>query len=355
MSLFRNAVNQTAFLKAGLLGFQGSGKTYTAVQLALGLYEHCKESKKPIMYLDTETGSDWAIPEFARRKVPLQVAKTRAFCDLLEGVKEAERSGFLIIIDSVTHYWVEMVRAYKRANKLPTRMGLYHWGPIKDSWSQFSDLYVNSEVHAIICGRAGWEYAHEEDEEGKLELVKAGTKMKAEGEFGYEPSLLLEMQRIKGQEVGAAVEHRCTVLKDRRMDANTLDGKVFINPKFEDFLPHIECLALGSEHVGAITDRRSDALFEGVTYTDERKSAEIAYEELIGLLEHALPGQTQAHKVARAAIKKHVLGTYSDTAIAGLKPEALWTAIDEMGDILEGGEDAIKAIVESEIKRGKTK
>ena len=35
--LLKPAQNQTAYLKAGILGFQGSGKTYTATRLASGL------------------------------------------------------------------------------------------------------------------------------------------------------------------------------------------------------------------------------------------------------------------------------------------------------------------------------
>jgi hypothetical protein len=47
-----------------------------------------------------------------------------------------------------------------------------------------------------LCGRAGYEYDHEENEDGGKDLIKIGTKMKAEGEFGFEPSLVIEMERL---------------------------------------------------------------------------------------------------------------------------------------------------------------
>ena len=62
MALLKKAQNQTAFLKAGIMGFQGSGKTYTAVDLAIGLTKLSKGTK--VAFYDTETGSDFHIKKF---------------------------------------------------------------------------------------------------------------------------------------------------------------------------------------------------------------------------------------------------------------------------------------------------
>jgi hypothetical protein len=198
MSLFHEAKNQSAFLKCGIQGFQGTGKTYTAVEIVVGLHEFCK-SKEPVNFIDSETGSDWAIPRFKEAGIPFRVAKTRSFSDLLLATHEAEKNGsFALIVDSVSHYWTEMIEAYKKEHNIGSRMAFHHWNVLKPYWQRFTHAFVNSEIHMVICGRAGWEWGHEEDEEGKKELRKLGTKMKAEGEFGFEPSLLLEMERVKG-------------------------------------------------------------------------------------------------------------------------------------------------------------
>ncbi|MCO4819772.1 MAG: AAA family ATPase [Bacteroidetes bacterium] len=333
-SIFKKATNQTAFLKTGLLGFQGSGKTYTAVEIAIGLHKMCK-AKKPIMFLDTETGSDWAIPLLKKEKIDFFVSKTRAFSDLLMGIKEAEENGFLLIIDSVSHYWNEMVEAYKKKHRLGARMAFHHWGVIKPEWRRFSDAYVNSQLHCIVCGRAGWDWGHEEDDEGNKELTKLGTKMKVEGEFGFEPSFLLEMERIKGKKVGDSVIHRCHVIKDRRMDGEGMDGKTIDNPSFKDFLPHVNCLNLGGEHVGVDVSRNSEAMFaiQGESYTAKKKRSQILIEEIDGELESRYPGTGKNEKIIKRALKKELFGTYSDTQIEGEKIETLNGGLGMIRDI----------------------
>jgi len=336
-SIFAKATNETAYAKVGLLGFQGSGKTFTAVDIALGLAAHCK-SKKPIYFLDTETGSDWALPRFAAAKIELRVAKTRAFSDLLAGIKEAEEKGFALIIDSVSHYWSELMESYQRRHKLK-RLSLQHWIPIKNEWREFSTAFVNSNVHIIVCGRAGWEWADEKDENGEAKLTKIGTKMKVEGEFGFEPSLLIEMIRSRDDNVaGAPVIHRGVVIKDRRMDEQGLDGKEFIDPTFADFLPHFECLNLGGKHVGVDASRSSDERFDpqtGESWESRKRRAAVLVEEFNGELEARYTGTGKDTKIAKAALKKHVFGTYSDTAIADLWPDKLKAGLADLREILE--------------------
>ena len=339
MSLFKEAKNETAYLKAGFLGFQGSGKTYTAVEIAIGLHKYAK-SDKPVMFIDTETGSDWAIPRFNNAKIKLLVAKTRAFKDLVEAVKEAECEAFCLIIDSVSHFWVEMIDSYKKAMGIGSRMPFHHWATLKPEWARFTNAYVNSKLHCIVCGRAGWNWGHEEDEEGNKELRKQGTKMKAEGEFGFEPNLLVEMERVKGKEVGDKVEHRAYIIKDRRQDANTMDGKVFLNPTFKDFLPHIECLNLGGEHLGFEEGKNSEKLFEkqGESYSSKKKRRDILIEEFNGHLEAHYAGAGKQEKLIKLGLKKHLLGTYSETAIEELPPLFLEEALKGLLEILESKE-----------------
>jgi len=339
MTLFKTASNQSAYLKAGLLGFQGSGKTYTAVEIAIGLHKHCN-SDKPIYFLDTETGSDWAIPRFEAVGIELRVAKTRAFGDLLKGIEEAEKEGFALIIDSVSHFWTEMIEAYKRKKNIGSRMAFHHWGVLKPEWQRFANAYVNSRLHCIVCGRAGWEWGHEEDDEGHKDLMKLGTKMKVEGEFAFEPSLLIEMERIKGKDLGSPISHRCHVVKDRNMGAETMDGKTFENPVWTDFMPHIKCLNIGGEHLGVDLDRTSDELFEptGESFTSKRRRATVLIEDLNGELEARFPGTSKDAKVAKAALKKKTFGTYSDTQIDGMNPDLISSGLGSLLDLLNSDE-----------------
>ena len=173
--LLKKAVNQTAYLKAGFMGFAGSGKTFTASQLAIGLAKDIGDNK-PVAFFDTETGSDYLIKEFENAGVELLVVKTRSFRDLLGFLKEAESACSVAIIDSITHVWQELMEAYAKRNNRRNGLLFQDWGKLKTEWRQFTDLYLNSSLHVIMCGRAGYEYDYSQDETGKKELLKTGTK-----------------------------------------------------------------------------------------------------------------------------------------------------------------------------------
>lgn len=252
MALFRKAEVTSSYLKMGIMGFAGSGKTFTSTAISIGLTK-LSGTGKPIFFLDTETGSDWIKPRVEAAGLELFTAKTRAFRDLLEAVPEAERNASLLLVDSLSHFWTELCDAYMRAKKR-TRLQFEDWAFLKSEWRKFTDLFVNGAVHTIVCGRAGFEYDYSVDEDtGKKNLEKTGIKMKAEGEMGYEPSILLLMERRMDMETKVD-HHYAKVIKDR---SGLLDGKEFRNPTFENFLPHIKCLNLGGAHMGVDTTRTS--------------------------------------------------------------------------------------------------
>lgn len=319
MALFKKAVSSSAFLKAGLMGFAGGGKTRTASDIAIGLALMMQErgmpqGKKPIGFLDTETGSDFIIERVRERGLEIATSKTRAFVDLKAAVKEAEQECSVLIIDSVTHFWREFCESYQK-KKNRSRLEFQDWATLKLEWGAFTDLYVNSACHIILCGRAGFEYDFFEDENGKKELQKTGIKMKAEGEMGYEPSLLLLMEREQNMQTKRTfrVAH---VLKDR---FGILDGKALCNddtggPTFEMFLPHIQRLNLGGAHLGVDTTRTSADMFadNGSTkWQYEKQQKSIALDEIREELIKMHPGQTQADKKSKADALEMAFGTRS--------------------------------------------
>lgn len=318
MALFEKAKNLMAFLKMGIYGEAGSGKTFTATKVATGLWHYCK-AKKPVAFIDTETGSDFVIKEFKAAKVPLVVAKTRSFADLLGAVQEAEKEYFLLIVDSITHFWNELMESYMKKMERK-RLGLQDWIPIKQTWREFSDAYVNSKLHIIMNGRAGYVWEDEEDEDGVKELKKTGTKMKAEVETGYEPSLLVEMVKArKSRAKGSGWAHRAIIIKDR---FDVIDGKAFDDPAFEAFLPHIELLNLGGEHKALETGRDSTSLFERSDIGAQKyKQKEQLLEKIQNEIYLLYPGQTAAEKKSRLTLLRKIFGTHS------------WAEITEVRDL----------------------
>ena len=156
MNLLKPASNGTAYLKLGLQGFEGSGKTHLACDFAKELTKLVKGKK--VAFFDTEKGSDFHIKRFQDVGLELHVVKSKSFADLLTVIEEAESNGFsFLIIDSITHVWREICTAYKTKKK-KDRLSMPDWMVLKDEWSRFTHAYVNSAIHIAMCGRAGYEY-----------------------------------------------------------------------------------------------------------------------------------------------------------------------------------------------------
>jgi len=336
MALFTKAENTSARLKMGIMGFAGSGKTYTAAMTAIGLVEHMRaanpaETCKPIVFLDTDSGSDWVKPKIEGAGIELYTAKTRAFSDLLMAVSEAEENASILLVDSLTHFWVELCDSYMRARKR-TRLQFEDWAYLKKEWRKFTDLFVNSNLHIVICGRAGYEYDYVEDENGRKQLEKTDVKMKAEGEMGYEPSLLVLMERETDMQT-MRVSRFARILKDR---STRLDGQSFANPGFADFLPHIELLRLGGKQMGVDTTRSSDSTIPADGGRDNRKiQRKIALDEIQSLLVLHYPGQTAVEKKSKIELlRKHF--------------QAAWTEMEEVMPLtrLRAGYDTLHQALE---------
>lgn len=332
MGLLKPAVNQTAHLKLGILGFEGSGKTYTAVDFAIGMSK--LTGKKKVAFFDTEKGSDFHIKKFKDHDIELFVVKSKSFKDLIDTIKEAEKSGdfSFLIIDSISHVWRDLVDSWlKKKNR--SHLTMKDWGVLKTEWSQYTDLYVNSKLSIAMLGRAGHEYDINEDDEGNQEMRKSGTKMKVETETGYEPDLLLEMFKERAETktqtkkgTTKTTKHKtfvnkCVVLKDR---TDTINAREFLKPKFSDFKSVISFLNINGEHLAASQNDNTLNAFkkDDFSWADKQKRREIALESLTeALILAKLDGtSTEAKQKRTELLIKHFTSS-SKTFIEDLEPE----------------------------------
>lgn len=329
-SLFKPAENSMAHFKAGFMGEAGSGKTHTATLVTIGLIQHLRKAKipgseKPVFFLDTEQGSAWVKPMFDGAGIQLMVAKTRAFKDLVPATREAEKNGSALLIDSVTHFWEDLQAAYirRRSEQLKrtvNRLEFQDWGVLKKLWREFSDIYVNSNLHCILCGRLAFEYETIENDRGKKEIEKSGVKMAAEKGLGYEPNILVWMERDTDLAT-KVVTRTAVILKDR---SQRLDGEQYSNPTFQTFLPHIDFLTLGGKHEGFDTSRSSDSIIpddDGPMLSDNKTlRRQIALDEIQAILVDHFPSMTAAEKKAKADLVKKHFNTTSWTEMERLMP-----------------------------------
>ncbi len=320
MSLFSKAENTSAYLKMGFMGKPGSGKTVTASLVTIGLVQMMRQrglaaGGRPVYFLDTEGGSDWVAPRFAEAGIPLFTAKTKAFSDLLIAMPEAETNASLLLVDSLTHFWVELCDAYMKAKtdrfgKPRTKLQFEDWAYLKAQWRLFTDAYVNSNLHCIVAGRAGYEYDYVvDDETGKKNLEKTDIKMKAESDMGYEPSMLVLMER----EIDMATRtnrHVATVLKDR---AGLIDGKEFVNPTFTSFLPHIERLNWGGRQQTVDLGRNSVASIPADIRDNRATRRKIVLAEIEDMMVYHYPGQSAAEKKRKIELcRNHFEATWQE-------------------------------------------
>ena len=352
MGLLTKLGTGQGYLKAGLLGFQASGKTYTACSLAIGLRKRLKLDG-PIAMFDTEGGSEYIAQRiFKETGKTLMGVKSQSFQDLVDMAKECEMGGVSVLIaDSMTHVWRELCDSYldhvneERAKKNLGKRGkleFQDWNPIKKKWSEWTQFYLNSSLHIIICGRAGYEYEMEVNEEtNRKELIKSGVKMKTETEFGFEPSLLIEMERIQvpHKEHGFVMVHHATIVKDR---FGVMDGAEMDNPTFDFFLPHIALLTPGANTPIDMSKRTPMQVDEiGQDQFDRMRSRQKkAWEEIENGLAIIYPSSQGKDKQARYMIFSELTGSTSELKIQSLPPEQLdriALAVREFGrDVLAG-------------------
>lgn len=358
-NLFQPATPTTAHLKAGFMGKQGAGKSVTGSLLAIGLVRQLKQlgvsyATKPVAFFDTETGSDWMIPLFEEVGIPLVVAKKRSFADLIAAMKWAEENASVLIIDSITHPWRELQESYLKTKKR-SFLQIDDWSYLKGpyGWQQFTDLYINSKLHIIMCGRAGDDTEQYTDENGKRQFEKVGVKMKTETETGFEPSLLVLMERDMNLRTNK-VAHVASVVKDRSMlldgkdftfegyyeNGDRLPNEVLIKQVWTAFAPHVQRLNIGGTHVGVQAMGDSTHMIKTEKRDWQPVQRKIVLDEIKDLLTMHVPGQAVADKQRRVILMK-------DHFSAG------WVEIEETFDLLtlRAGYDSLHQALEGKPSR----
>lgn len=316
--MFRNLENNRPFLKMAFEGFAGDGKTFTAVQVAIGLHQLIK-SQKPIAIFDTEKAAKALVKVFSDAGIQAVVSdEQRALSALNQAIQWCEQGNSdILIIDSITHVWEEFLRAYM-ADKRKTRLEFQDWAIIKPKWkNEFSTPFVNAKVHIIFTGRAGYEYTDEKDKEtGKREIFKSGIKMKAETETAFEPDLLVLMEKqmdLLGEK--KTVKRQATIIKDR---TDQIDGLQFINPTFESFAPAIRVLLDGT--LRTQTEAPIQDKFESIEdkSNENRRRKDALVSEIGGLFNLIGLGTSNDDKKLKAAILNKIFG-HTDMAMIEAK------------------------------------
>jgi hypothetical protein len=306
----------------------------------------------PVAFQDTEKGADFVQPYFDMEGIPLLTEKTRAFVDLRNAARNAKEAGACVLIDdSLTHFWVELLRIVKGDAR---RLDIKKIGEAKERWAEFTNNYDQTNMHWLVAGRLGhdWENVDIEEEDGtiKNELLKGGTKMKAEGDFSYEPDLVLELSaaddpnaadyhRLKrGGRVKKLASSQIHVALVKKCRVRELNGKMFSWPDKEAykpgdykkvaecFLPYFNFLNIGGEHVAYDASRNSSSIIDNTKSNDfyaRKRRQEIACEEIKGSLGCVWSAATGKDAAAKGEVINSLFGTHSWSAVETMNPDIL--------------------------------
>lgn len=208
--MFRKAERKKAKLRLGLVGPAGSGKTYGALLVAMGLGGR-------IAMIDTENGSGDLYAGLGEYDVctisaPYEVQK------YLAAIKDAERAGYdVLIIDSLSHAWAGEGGLLDQQGKIADsgRGNSYTaWRQVTPLHNKLVEAMLSSSCHIIATMRAKTEYVMEENDRGKKEPRKVGMAPVQRDGMDYEFGVVFDL----------AANHSAQVSKDR---TSLFDGRVF--------------------------------------------------------------------------------------------------------------------------------
>lgn len=269
MAGFRKARAEQAFVKAGMYGPQGSGKTATALLCAEGLAQHYG---KRVAFIDTEHGTDFYVQTVPERKFhpeafDIDAMYGRSITDAISAIKELDTNVYgVVVIDSISHIWDAAIAMYKGKQTSIGTIPMSAWAQIKKPYKELMTLLLSMPAHVIICGRQANVF---EDEDG--EMKKTGVKMRAEGETEYEPHICIRFLPNKPTPKGDSSDTVCIVEKDR---TSILHGKMIVNPTYDKLIKPIVKLLGGTQATIETEDETGRRDAEAMAIIEQAKEKE---------------------------------------------------------------------------------
>lgn len=217
MSLFKKASRKRVFLKVGLMGASGSGKTRSALELAKGLAKG-----GPIAVIDTENGSASLyshVTEFdvADIEPPFSPEK------YIAAIQQAEEAGYkVIIIDSFSHAWKYLLDRKEQLDQRGGKQNQYaNWGPVKAEADELKNAILQSRIHVIACMRAKTDYSQEG---GKVQKVGLAAIQEPDVEYEFTTVFQLDMAHNASQ-----TKDRTGLFGNRIFRIDSKTGDTFLN------------------------------------------------------------------------------------------------------------------------------
>ena len=198
------ASRKQAKVKISLAGSSGSGKTYSAIQLAFGL---CNDYDK-ICVIDTENRSSSLYSHIGGFNV-INVTPPFHPDKYVQAIQLSEQSGIeVIIIDNASHSWSGKGGCLDIHEKEVAKMRIPNsftaWAVVTPLYQTLIDTVVNSPCHIISTLRSKTEYLMSE-RNGKQVPQKIGTTPMMRDGFDFEQTIAFDLDQ----------SHKAFATKDR--------------------------------------------------------------------------------------------------------------------------------------------
>ena len=201
MTRFQKAVRAKAYIKLGITGTSGAGKTYSSLLLARGLVG--REGR--IAVIDTENNSSTLydnLTDFDQCEVVPRSSGSFHYQDFIDSVIEAERAGYdCVIIDSASHLWQAILDAKQELDKKPGGNSFTNWASAGKDFNAAVQTILQCRMHVIACMRSKTEFVLNESRK----VEKKGLSPVMRDGIEYEFTTVFDIDHT----------HKATATKDR--------------------------------------------------------------------------------------------------------------------------------------------
>ena len=235
MAIIKKARRNAVYVKIGMMGISGSGKTLSALLMGYGLIKAAhpelsdEQIWEKILVIDTENSSAslYAGLKIGSTKVgeflTIDVDAPFTVDKYIEAINAAEENGVeFLIIDSMSHAWQSEGGLLDKQNMVARRMNgqsYQAWREVTPLYNQLIDKILQCHMHVVSTYRGKKEYALEEGANGKKQVKAKGVGAQFREGADYEATVYFEIDQ----------DHMAFASKDR---THLFDGQyIMISPE----------------------------------------------------------------------------------------------------------------------------
>jgi hypothetical protein len=203
--MFKKAERKQSKLRLAICGCSGSGKSYSALQIAKGLCSNDRSGK--IAVIDTESGSSELYSHIANFDIAILTPPftPQRYIDLIHA---AEKGGYsTLIIDSLSHAWQGAGGILEMHDKATTGRtnSFAAWGVVTPLHNALVEAILSSPLHIIATMRTKTAY-EVVSENGRTKVNKLGLAPVQRENMEYEFTVVFDL---------LSDSHTANVSKDR--------------------------------------------------------------------------------------------------------------------------------------------